>query len=558
VSTNIQFIVDVFPRQFQGGVYGTLMITATNANPTSKTDLINDDWFEFELDSPWGNTLRLSSSMILNSPSGALNPADFSLTVGARSVRVNFIGQPCAVPPGEGFAFVLRFMAPKAFAFGVVTTTGSQSAGRLDPITPTYTTLAFTMAPSKIDAPDGEPITVGGTVNVNGGQTNVNGGSTNITGGQTNVVGGTTNVEGGNTTVTGGGTTVTGGNTTVTGGSSTITGGTTTVAGGSVDVGAGTTVNISPGAIVNVTAGPGSASAAPSGPNFLQVAAAKWYEAANLQRITLTAPAGALVFDGRNVWAALSGTSKLARIDVATGSVTEVAMTVEGTPLSRSNPVNAMVYDGEKFWISGVGVVLPDGSVLPRGVPDCERGAMIFDGTSMWFGNSTVLTRIPADSTGPGESYYLSEPIVGLAFDGKNIWVAGGVGSRGTLLRIQANDLQAGTPQNLGFEPSAIAYDGSHLWLSDSTSNAVRKWKFDSNSDSCSLVASYSAGLAPRGLLFDGSSMWIANGIDTVTKRRVMDGALLGTFLSHPDPGPMVFDGINVWVASSQNSVQRF
>ena len=87
------------------------------------------------------------------------------------------------------------------------------------------------------------------------------------------------------------------------------------MAGGTVNAGAGTTVVIGSGATVVL---PASASttgdSAPSGPNFLQVATSKWYEAATLQRIGLPGPPGAMTFDGRSVWIALSGADRLVRV----------------------------------------------------------------------------------------------------------------------------------------------------------------------------------------------------------------------------------------------------
>src|SRR5437870_1635465 len=50
---------------------------------------------------------------------------------------------------------------------------------------------------------------------------------------------------------------------------------------------------------------------------------------------------------------------------------------------------------------------------------------------------------------------------------------------------------------------------------------------------------------------FDGTSIWVANaGSDNVTKRRVSDGALLGTFTVGDNPLEIAFDGTNVWITN--------
>ena len=63
----------------------------------------------------------------------------------------------------------------------------------------------------------------------------------------------------------------------------------------------------------------------------------------------------------------------------------------------------------------------------------------------------------------------------------------------------------------------------------------------------------------PEGLAFDGASMWVANaGNNTLTKLRVSDGAILGTFSLPGSPIGVAFDGANIWaVIESQNSVTK-
>ena len=53
------------------------------------------------------------------------------------------------------------------------------------------------------------------------------------------------------------------------------------------------------------------------------------------------------------------------------------------------------------------------------------------------------------------------------------------------------------------------------------------------------------------GLAFDGTSIWVTNAFgNAVTKLRVSDGAILGTFLVGNNPIGVAFDGANIWVAN--------
>src|SRR5260370_31860833 len=72
-------------------------------------------------------------------------------------------------------------------------------------------------------------------------------------------------------------------------------------------------------------------------------------------------------------------------------------------------------------------------------------------------------------------------------------------------------------------------------------------------------VTSFNVGANTEGLAFDGASMWIASaGSNTVTKVRVSDGAILGTFGAGQGPVAAAFDGANVWVVNeNDNTVSK-
>ena len=63
------------------------------------------------------------------------------------------------------------------------------------------------------------------------------------------------------------------------------------------------------------------------GPNFLQVAVLKWYEAGVCRKSRVSTnpvPGGALAFDGERVWIALSNRNTITWIEPSTGRISEV------------------------------------------------------------------------------------------------------------------------------------------------------------------------------------------------------------------------------------------
>src|SRR5690242_18204714 len=65
----------------------------------------------------------------------------------------------------------------------------------------------------------------------------------------------------------------------------------------------------------------------------------------------------------------------------------------------------------------------------------------------------------------------------------------------------------------------------------------------------------YPAGNSPVGVIFDGTNIWVANNtVNTVTKLRPSDGAVLGTFPVGRSPNWLAFDGTNIWVSNFTES----
>jgi hypothetical protein len=220
-------------------------------------------------------------------------------------------------------------------------------------------------------------------------------------------------------------------------------------------------------------------------------------------------------------------------------------------------PIEVLVYDGEKLWLSGPQgglVVQPNGTVVQTSVPACGPNAMLFDGRSVWFGSGSSLLSVDAIT------YYaitymsmfsmgLLGTITGLAFDGTHVWFASEFGATGQLISLRASDGQLGVPYSLNFVPIGVVFDGSHLWVADGTNYKVVKY-----ARSGAEIGRYPAGSFPERMVFDGGHLWVTGQSGTtVSKLRASDGTSLGTFTTDPAPSAMVFDGVNLWVTSNQS-----
>jgi hypothetical protein len=499
MTKSIQPVTDIFPRQYQAGQRASMLITVINGNPASLERLINDDVFEFILEPWWGTDAKLNSGVLVNSPSGNFQPGHFVISLVPKSgkVRVNFNSPPRYFLPGESFGFELIFKAPNGPSFGMIAARGPRQAGRIDAISPAFTAVAFITLQSGPPGPPGPP-GIQGEPGAEGPS-----GSHGDPGPQ------------------------------------------------------GETGSQGP---AGPPGPPGAAGDGSGGPNFLQIAANRWYEVASVQRISFTPPAipAALVFDGLYVWVAFLGENKLAKIQPGTGQMTMVNFS--GILSSSINP-EMMVYDGEKFWLSGPGgglIVQPDGTVLHTGIPYCRSNAMLFDGESVWFGANNSLTSVDAKSNTsfqPRIRYNCPGMIAGITFDGTQIWIVSEMGGmNGQLTSLRISDGLTGPIHNLNFTPIGILFDGSNLWVANRNNNEVVKYQRDFTE-----IGRYPVGCIPERMLFDGEHLWITGpGGNAVCKLRVSDGSLLGN-LTVAGTGlrtiAMVFDGINTWTGTADGSL---
>jgi sugar lactone lactonase YvrE len=149
----------------------------------------------------------------------------------------------------------------------------------------------------------------------------------------------------------------------------------------------------------------------------------------------------------------------------------------------------------------------------------------------------------------------------GVAFDGVNIWVANSV--PGTVMRLRAYD---GTPQSFpGFValpvPNAygIAFDGANIWVTnrDIQKGAITKIKVNDGT----VAGTYPLPSNPEGIAFDGSYIWVASNYDGVLVQvNVVTGAMTkfpGSIGMCNSPHGVASDGKHIWIACGGDNTVR-
>jgi len=104
-------------------------------------------------------------------------------------------------------------------------------------------------------------------------------------------------------------------------------------------------------------------------------------------------------------------------------------------------------------------------------------------------------------------------------------------------------------------EGHALAVDGPVLFQANLRRVALHRW-YEVNEAG---VTFPTLGSQPKGILFDGGSIWVTNSMsDTVVRRRVSDGKLMGVYPVGDFPVGMTYDGARLWVANrGDNTVTR-
>jgi sugar lactone lactonase YvrE len=132
----------------------------------------------------------------------------------------------------------------------------------------------------------------------------------------------------------------------------------------------------------------------------------------------------ATAFDGENVWVTNftgAGNGTVSKLRASDGQIVGV-YTVGGNPLG-------VTFDGVYIWVANLGgasvskLRASDGKVMGTYTVPPEPYGVVSDGKHIWVTGALALTELQA-SDGEIVAKYSIGNTAGVAFDGKNVWVA--------------------------------------------------------------------------------------------------------------------------------------
>ena len=246
---------------------------------------------------------------------------------------------------------------------------------------------------------------------------------------------------------------------------------------------------------------------------------------------------------------------------------------------SAGNPENC-VSDGEHIWVSNTvagtvtqfvastGKIVGTWTGNPAGGTLLAAAGRIFSTSHSNPGQLYVIDPTQAPGAMVAATTGFGNFPANLAFDGARIWVTNNpnppTGNGGvTIITLQAAMPYPTTTVNAGLgDLNGIAYDGKNIWVADRTNNSLHKL------DSAGAVLQTVALPARPGfLLYDGANLWVTQpvpGNGSVTVVQASTGAIVGNIAADANngiSGPQrpSFDGERVILPSYfSNSVALF
>jgi hypothetical protein len=282
--------------------------------------------------------------------------------------------------------------------------------------------------------------------------------------------------------------------------------------------------------------------------------------------IAMTAgSARGIAFDGLHMWVSNNtpSSNQLLRFDYTSNKLITPTITI-------AESLNQLVFDGTYIWAftqaSKVYRYNTSGAVQ-TGVTlnGTYSWGAAFDGDYIWASTDYAggsLERINVISSAitvfSGMTFRGS-----VAFDGRDIWMAGGRGAGVGAGTTKVNS-QTGTPTNWPtmMGPSGItgvAFDGQYVWVQSYDDGVVRKWDPSTNTVVATVTlpeVNVSADLA-----FDGTFLWVVCiDFDTIYKIDVRTNVIADTIALPAGTYPLhaASDGRYMWVSSDSGAVYKF
>ena len=300
-----------------------------------------------------------------------------------------------------------------------------------------------------------------------------------------------------------------------------------------------------------------------------RAALGQWWTPQNYQVLGTTtlpsSPITGISCDGADVW--VSNLDLITRVRASDGRILESW----SAPGESGTPLVAM---GRLFVVSSTGPMItgifmidptqPAGAVVsvvsfPAG--DSAED-IVFDGGRIWCPLTTPSGDEVAIVT-PGPTLPWSYTTVsgfglllGMIFDGKNIWVADANGP--SLLKLDSN---GGILQTVatGAGPRPTVFDGTNVWVTNQGDNSVTVVRAGDGSIAATLTGNGLFG--PGAAAFDGQRVLVLNNKDCASLWKAADLSPLGCIsISQPNVGAtaVASDGINFWLGVQSNILARF
>jgi hypothetical protein len=257
--------------------------------------------------------------------------------------------------------------------------------------------------------------------------------------------------------------------------------------------------------------------------------------------------AGALAFDGANVWVHVKDRGpRLLKVRASDGTLQGVfPVPAPGLLMLAQGSSLWLAYQTENYKGHIVNMRTSDGAILADTQLDTPAASLTSDGDSIWF--SDWYERIGRVRASDGQFLgYMTATGNPVVYEGDSIWAYKG-GDVGALTRIRISD-----GANLGnlyvgrtiVPPMA---DGSgRLWLFVTSSTNYQLLRVSATTGAILDTTTLRESMTP--VFFDGDYIWTVEG--PIKKRRLSDLEVVKTYTVNSAAG-FVSDGVHVWVSSS-------
>jgi hypothetical protein len=314
---------------------------------------------------------------------------------------------------------------------------------------------------------------------------------------------------------------------------------------GNVTLAAGSNITITPSGNTLTIGASTSSSQLPINP--LRVATLQWYEGNRTGAgISFAQPAVGLVFDGSNMWTT-TGFS-LIKFRPGDGAILGTFSTQTG------GTAGALTFDGANIWVGITDNPLllkfraSNGALIGTFSLTAITQALAFDSEHVWATSGTKLVELRPSDGVIMHVFELGTSVQGLAIDSSfHMWATL---SNGTVARVQEEDDPIFT-FNVGTNPRGIAFDGANMWVANSGQLSVTKLRASDGAFLGSFAECSNCG-NPLQIAFDGAQMWVTTSTGHLKRYRVSDGREVGNhFIPSGNLRGIAFDGANIWVAHS-------